>query len=406
MHQKAMSKDKIHLTVLSEQLAHQAGISRKAAEEFLKLLSETIEETLLNRESVKIKGLGTFKLQWNEPRKSVDVNTGAEIVIEGYHKVTFAPEASLKDAVNEPYAHLETVVLDIENVLEKPSVAEEETKGQSFDYFSEQASEIKGILSEIDALHKEPEVSVEVESKTEEPVVEIHDIEPEIVPEKQEEENEIIKSGVPTELVDEQSKFEQEELIEIAEPHQDEILNANEDSEIKPVKGKPKMLVPMLLLGMVIGAALFYLLSTLDVFSDIQFKFEPADKIEVFVPQAEIVDLPEEIAFEEEEIPLVEAEPVDTLQLLFDEVREFTEFIATERVIPGSRLTRIAERHYGEKLFWVFIYEANRAVISNPEDIQVGTELRIPKLNPMLADMSNERCVEYMRNLQKKYLKR
>lgn len=380
MKQKAMSKEKIHLAELSEHLSHQTGISRKTAEEFLKLLSEIIEESLLKRDSVKIKGLGTFKLQWNEPRKSVDVNTGTEILIEGYYKVAFSPDANLKEAINEPYAHLETVVLDDANLPVKQTKAVVETQAQSFEYFTEQASEIKGILTEIDAMHKDkrPEVDVELP-------------------------NAVVES---TSQVQKESDDDPQTVSEVEawEPTLQIVPNNDNTTEAKTETSKSKSLVLMLLLGMIIGAALVYVLNELEMFEDSRFSFFVTERTSL--PESvPVVELPEDVVYEEE-ILIIEEEPVDTLQMLFDEVREYTEFIATETVIVGSRLTRIAERHYGQKLFWVFIYEANRSLIEHPENVRVGTVLRIPKLNPVLADMDNERCVEYMRNLQRKYLMR
>ena len=81
-----MSQEKINLLSLAEQVAHKAGVSRKVAEDFLKLFASLLDETLLLQEPVKIKGLGTLKPQWNAPRKSVDVNTGEEITLAGYFK--------------------------------------------------------------------------------------------------------------------------------------------------------------------------------------------------------------------------------------------------------------------------------------------------------------------------------
>jgi nucleoid DNA-binding protein len=142
-----MSKEKLSSHEIVELLSTKAGISRKQADDFLKFLFSTIEDALLAGESVKIKGFGTFKLQWNEPRKSVNVQTGEEIILAGYYKVTFSPETQLKEAVNEPFAHLEPVVLDQNN----DSVAEKEPSESVFDQmgiFTEQANEIKDILSE------------------------------------------------------------------------------------------------------------------------------------------------------------------------------------------------------------------------------------------------------------------
>jgi len=99
-------------------------------------------------------------------------------------------------------------------------------------------------------------------------------------------------------------------------------------------------------------------------------------------------------------------EPVDELQVLFDQPRVYKEFVATEKVIPGSRLTRIAERHYGVKEFWVYIFEANRDLLNSPDDIAVGMQLKIPRLNPKLADADNPRCMEYALKLHDEYVKK
>lgn len=147
-----MSKDKISSQEMVEQIAAKLSVSKRIAEDFLKSLFAEIEETLLKGEPVKIKNLGTFKMQWNEPRKSVNVQTGEVFTIEGYNKVTFTPDADLKEAVNEPYSHLEPVELDGQEFpsfeIEKPAATTPDTLRN----LSEQASEIKDILSEINSL--------------------------------------------------------------------------------------------------------------------------------------------------------------------------------------------------------------------------------------------------------------
>lgn len=145
-----MSKEKISSQEIIDHVSAKASVSKRAAEEFLKVMISTIEDALLAGEVVKIKGFGTFKLQWNEPRKSVNVQTGEEIVLDGYYKVTFAPEVSLKELVNEPFAHLEPVLLDASNnfvVPEEPVVANDVP--DPLRVFAEQASEINDLLSEL-----------------------------------------------------------------------------------------------------------------------------------------------------------------------------------------------------------------------------------------------------------------
>lgn len=47
-------------------------------------------------------------------------------------------------------------------------------------------------------------------------------------------------------------------------------------------------------------------------------------------------------------------------------------------VVEGDSLSKIAKRHYGDAKKWRRIYEANRAVISNPDLIHPGQRLQIP----------------------------
>lgn len=79
-----MSKEKISSQEITDLLASKASVSKRAAEEFLKVMIATAEDALLAGEVVKIKNFGTFKLLWNEPRKSVNVQTGEEIMLAGY----------------------------------------------------------------------------------------------------------------------------------------------------------------------------------------------------------------------------------------------------------------------------------------------------------------------------------
>lgn len=182
-----MSKDKISSQEMVEQIAAKLSVSKRVAEEFLKSLFAEIEETLLKGEPVKIKNLGTFKMQWNEPRKSVNVQTGEVFTIEGYNKVSFAPDADLKEAVNEPYSHLDPVELDGQDVpsfeVEKPIIQTPETLRN----LTEQASEIRDILSEINALSTPKEVTkTPIVESTEDKKLDIPDYEIILIDEEEE----------------------------------------------------------------------------------------------------------------------------------------------------------------------------------------------------------------------------
>ena len=89
---------------------------------------------------------------------------------------------------------------------------------------------------------------------------------------------------------------------------------------------------------------------------------------------------------------------------VFDQPREYTEFIAEVRVPDGGRLTLISQKYYGHKDFWVYIYEANKEKIQNPDKVEVGTLVRIPKLNPELINLDNSETLVYARKLHDQYV--
>ena len=49
-------------------------------------------------------------------------------------------------------------------------------------------------------------------------------------------------------------------------------------------------------------------------------------------------------------------------------------------VKPGDTLSGIAKAVYGDRKHWKEIYEANKDKIKNPDLIQAGWELRLPKI--------------------------
>lgn len=105
-------KKKILLQDLANHIAKADSIPVKTAEAFVRAFFNAIEQGLVNDNFVKIKGFGTFKIVAVSERESVNINTGERIQINGHTKVTFTPDASLKELVNKPFAHFEAVDLN------------------------------------------------------------------------------------------------------------------------------------------------------------------------------------------------------------------------------------------------------------------------------------------------------
>jgi DNA-binding protein HU len=103
---------KTALQLIADTVAKKHKITVKDAEKFVSAMFDVMNEGLKTDKLVKVKGLGTFKVQAVKPRESVNVNTGERVLIEGHDKVSFTPDATMKELVNKPFAQFETVVLN------------------------------------------------------------------------------------------------------------------------------------------------------------------------------------------------------------------------------------------------------------------------------------------------------
>ena len=103
---------KFSLNILGKLLADKSGLSQVEAELFIRKMFDVCNQGLEADKQVKIKWLGTFKVQATKDRESINVNTGERFTIEGRDKLTFTPDNILKEIVNKPFAQFETVVVN------------------------------------------------------------------------------------------------------------------------------------------------------------------------------------------------------------------------------------------------------------------------------------------------------
>ena len=133
---------KFSLNTLGKLLADKSGLSQVEAELFIRKMFDVCNQGLEADKQVKIKWLGTFKVQATKDRESINVNTGERFTIEGRDKLTFTPDNILKEIVNKPFAQFETVVVndgvDFDEIDEK--FGEEQTEdapAQAIDFLDE-----------------------------------------------------------------------------------------------------------------------------------------------------------------------------------------------------------------------------------------------------------------------------
>ena len=353
-----MENKKISLQELTDTIASQSGFSKRFTESFLRELVLVIQENLEKDGVVKVKGLGTFKLLWNEPRKSVDVSTGNSIVLPGFYKVSFAADAGIKEQINAPYAHLDTVMGGAEVISEVED--EEDTDNGELRVEKGESNELQDEL-----------MNGEINSPTHQLTAS---------PERSE-----INSESPNNQITESPA-------------------RSDSNSASPSKKKWWVAMVVLMLLCLLGAAGFY---WRNVLIPQQNTMSPADiKAPVVVVRVDTIDnLVADTMHHNVLVPAdtVKAAPEITLETytyndaLNAPVRE------TVTVIDGCRLTMVAYRAYGHKAFWVYVYDANRNVLSSPNAVEKGMELVIPDLPKSLVNPKSKLCLDKAYELAKQY---
>lgn len=127
-------KKKLGLQDFADYIAQHEGVDRKTADAFVRSFFDVIEQGLSNDKLVKIKGFGTFKLVAVSERESVNINTGERFQISGHTKVSFTPDANMKELVNQPFAHFEAVDLNDDTDTKEFELIDDEMEDEEEDF--------------------------------------------------------------------------------------------------------------------------------------------------------------------------------------------------------------------------------------------------------------------------------
>ena len=233
----------VRITDLAAAIAAKHHISQREAERFLTRMVEVMNNALRYEKQLKIKGLGTFKVASVSPRESVNIHTGERIVIEGREKISFTPDAVMRDWVNRPFAQFETVVVndgvdfdDIDRKYQNEMSAVEENA-------ESEPAETDGVAAAVAPVSGavEPE-TVDIVQEEPQPI-EIVDEEPqpiEIVEEEPVTEEVIEEEPQPIDVAEEEPEAEEsaepeavESTEEVAES--EDIENTEEEAEPEEV---------------------------------------------------------------------------------------------------------------------------------------------------------------------------
>ena len=341
-------------------LAEYTGKDKNSSERFLREFIAVVSEGVYTDKLVKVKGLGTFKIIPVEKRESIHVNTGERFVIPGHYKFSFLPDKELRELVNKPFSFFETTELgenvdftDMDVVPDEPEIKEAEDES-----VEEVMPEEKHLSEEEPVISSKEESVVPAE---EEPVA---PSEEEPVGQPEDEGVDILEP-----VVDERPEdFEPDSPSEEAETCPDAERKKPRTKRIVVVS----VFVFLLLLfniGLYLNRACFFekdkeTLKVDTVFSkgEIVATEVVADTATVFAKE----DSARIVSETTEEKPAVKPEAASP------------EVIARVKIEPGSRLTLISLKYYGSKLFWVYLYEYNKNIIKDPNNVPIGTVIEVP----------------------------
>ena len=159
------------IQIIASALAKQYKLSAADGATFVDTFFAIISDELKKGNQVKIKGLGTFKVQRVKPRESVNVNTGERVLIEGHDKVSFTPDAAMKELVNKPFSQFETVVIN--DGVDTKELEKIPTEEENANADSNSSEDIPNVVEEKGQPEIEEEEKVsEVEDSKDELVIE------------------------------------------------------------------------------------------------------------------------------------------------------------------------------------------------------------------------------------------
>ena len=152
------------------------------------------------------------------------------------------------------------------------------------------------------------------------------------------------------------------------------------------------------------SVALFFYFQSLEVRNAVPIMIESVSAIptETPAPTDSVFDESDSIpSNEKDSVPVVVSEPQGTMQT--EQVK--TKYMDTVVIQTGDRLTLISLKYYGHKIFWVYLYLANKESIPNPNSVAIGTQIHIPVPETYNIDANDEQSIRKAAALQTEILK-
>lgn len=349
----AMSNRVLVLQDIVKALSHETDTSEALCQSFVKGLFAIVAEQLMDGESVTLKGVGRFDVDGGEVRFVADPDTAA--------------------AINSAFDCFEAIELADDFDGDEP-VAEDVTPDAAEEEAATTADETAGtedVADESPADGVEPE---EKESQTDELE------ESEADSEENKEECTAETDADDETVTEETAEEETEETAEEAE----ETVEEEYDDEPQPKRGGCRFawgfLAGFVTAAVVAAVAWFFLfgvvkkpLSQPAVIADDTAKVAAADS-----DSTAAVEKPQEQSEEKTAEPEKESKKAEQ----------------TFKVTNTAYLSNISRKFYGHYAFWVYIYLDNKDIITDPDNLPVGAELRIPAPEKYGIDKNNPESIK------------
>lgn len=390
-------------------LSEQTGKSTEEALRFLQEFIAVVSEGVYNDKLVKVKGLGTFKIIRVEERASVSVNSGERFVIPSHYKFTFTPDKELKELVNKPFSLFDTVELNEEvdfsdvDVSAETSGAEEAADDSSEEILPDGIPEQAIEAPQTPEPEVKSEPAVEEEAAPQEEAKAEPEAETETMPEPEVE-------AEPEPKIEAETTPQEEAQAEPKPAEPVSLVSGYKEYRRKRRRSTSrKLLFPIACLFVVIVLGIVYIVC-LSGRTTVNRNWEP--------PMAEVGNPTPEAGMNSVPADSTGVTPSDSASLAADSVvaeppvveknqpeeTPKSDILALVTIKAGDRLASFAKQYYGHKFFWVYIYQYNQDIISDPNNIPIGTELRIPDPGLYGIDATDRSSIDKAAALQSQIL--
>ena len=380
--------EKISFPDLVGLLSSKMNITKKEAETFLKEFFTVSTEVITSGEELRINGLGLFKPIWVEARGSINIQTGEPVEIPGHYKLSFIPDKVLREAVNAPFSSFSVEVLNDHVPIEDMTAVPSQDIDENNDICNTENVELQD--------------SKEIREKEEEdePIEPAH----EYIQEDKSADEESSESTVSSQEIEkfQEGIIQPESETKVEEKEED----CYEDYLRKSASRKSFWWGVLSAFGIIIiclAGGIFFMGNDSPYVVKIGEYTLSLGKQSI--DSRPMNNNPESVVLPENKDTLSEMEKDSVLKdsvisaspLAAPEVKPVIETIRS-----GVFLTTLARKYFGHKAFWVYIYEENKDVIKNPNQVPIGTRLTIPSASKYDIDANNRTSVENAKALAAK----